>query len=141
MRGVMAEAATSCNRPGPATRAGPKCGRATRIHGWRASPAGRPAVLARRQHHDHLAAFEFWFLLDFGDRPGVGLHALKQLGAELLMRHFAAAEAQGDLDLVAFLEEALHGAHFDLVVMVIDHRPELDLLDLDDLLLFAGFCR
>src|SRR5262245_64051315 len=109
MRGVMAEAATSCNRPGSASRMGPKCGRATRaLTGGASVPQGRPAVLARRQHHDHLAAFEFWFLLDLGDRPGVGLHALKQLGAELLVRHFAPAEAQGDLDLVAFLEKALH---------------------------------
>jgi hypothetical protein len=53
--------------------------------------------------------------------------------------HFAAAEAQRHLDLVAFLEEPLHGAHLHLVVVVVDHRAELDLLDLDDLLLFAGF--
>ncbi len=57
------------------------------------------------------------------------------------MRHFAATEAQGDLDLVAFVEEALHRAHLHLIVMVVDHRPELDLLDLDNLLFFAGFGR
>ena len=58
------------------------------------------------------------------------------------MRHLAAAEAQGHLDLVAFLEEAAHGAHLDFVIMVVDARAELDLLDLDDLLplaLLGGF--
>ena len=54
------------------------------------------------------------------------------------MRHLAAAEAQRDLDLVAFLEEAPHGLHLDLVVVVVDARAELDFLDLDGLLLLAG---
>ena len=31
------------------------------------------AALARRQNHDHLAAFEARFLLDFGDLCGVDL--------------------------------------------------------------------
>jgi len=55
------------------------------------------------------------------------------------MGHLAAAEAQRHLDLVAFLEEPLHGAHLHLVVVVVDHRAEFDLLDLDDLLLLARF--
>ena len=55
------------------------------------------------------------------------------------MGHFAAAEPERDFDLVAFLEEPLHRAHLHLVVVVVDHRAELDLLDLDDLLLLAGF--
>jgi hypothetical protein len=45
--------------------------------------------------------------------------------------------AQGDLDLVAFLEEPLHRAHLHVVIVIVDHRPQLDLLDLDDLLLLA----
>src|SRR6476646_8334157 len=60
---------------------------------------------ARRQHHDHLAAFEARLGFDLGERAGVFLDAVEQFIAELLVRHFAAAEAQGDLDLVAFLEE------------------------------------
>src|SRR5665213_1555048 len=55
------------------------------------------------------------------------------------MRHFAAAEAQRDLDLVALVEEALHLLHLGVVVVVIDRRAHLDLLDLDDLLLLARF--
>ena len=93
--------------------------------------------LARRQNHDDLAAFEARLLLDFGDFGGIALDAVEQLVAEFLVGHFAAAEPQCHLDLVAFLEEAANGFHFDAVVMVIDPRTELDFLDLDDLLLFA----
>src|SRR5581483_5928785 len=109
--------------------------------------AVRPALgsrgwgLARRKHHDHLAAFELRLLLDLGDRADIAFHAIEQLGAKLLMRHFPPAEAKGYFHLVAFLEEALHGTHLNLVVVIVDHRPELDLLDLDDFLLFAGFSR
>ena len=74
---------------------------------------------------------------DLGDRLGVGLDALQHLPAELLVRHLAAAEAQRDLDLVAFLEEALDGAHLHVVVVIVDARAHLDLFDLDDLLLLA----
>ena len=64
--------------------------------------------LARRQQHDHLAAFEPRFRFDLGDRGGIPLHAVEQPVAELLVRHFAPAEAKGDFDFVAFFEEALH---------------------------------
>src|ERR1700688_3206821 len=93
--------------------------------------------LARGEHHDHLAAFEFRLLLDLGQRGEVAAHALEQLGAELLVGELPAAEAQGDLDLVAFLEEPPDRAHFHVVIVIVDHGPELDLLDLDDLLLLA----
>src|SRR5882757_8735240 len=92
---------------------------------------------ARRQHHDDLAAFESRILLDLGELGDVGLDLVQELGADLLVRHFAAAVAQGDLDLVAFLEEPLHRAHLHVVIVIVDHRTQLDLLDLDDLLLLA----
>jgi hypothetical protein len=57
------------------------------------------------------------------------------------VRHFASAEAQRDLDLVALVEKPLHGAHFHVVVVIVDHRTELDLLDFDDVLSLAGLCR
>ena len=44
---------------------------------------------------------------------------------------------KGDLDLVAFLEEAFDGAHFHVVVVIVDAGPHLDLFDLDDLLSLA----
>src|SRR5258708_2515443 len=57
------------------------------------------------------------------------------------MRHFTPAEAQRDFHLVALFEKAVHGAHLHVVIVVVDHRPELDLLDLDHLLFLAGFRR
>ncbi len=53
------------------------------------------------------------------------------------MGQLAAAEAQGDLHLVAFLEEAVHGLGLHVVVVAVDVGPELDLLDLDHLLTLA----
>jgi len=55
------------------------------------------------------------------------------------VRHFAAAIAQRNLDLVAFFEEPLHRAHLHIVIVIVDHRAELDLLDFDGLLPLAGF--
>ena len=54
------------------------------------------------------------------------------------MRHLAAAEAHDDLHLVAVADEFEHGAHLDVVIMIVDAGTQLDLLDLDDLLLLAG---
>jgi hypothetical protein len=95
--------------------------------------------LTRRQHHNDLAAFEARLLLNLGDLDGVALDPVEQLIAQLLVRHFTAAEPQGDLDLVAFLEKPLHRAHFHVVIVIVDHRPQLDFLDLDDFLLLARF--
>src|SRR5262249_45273168 len=111
---------------------------------WRRG-AGRAGTAAPassgRQHHDHPAAPQAWLLLDLGELGRVVLDAIEELIAQLLVRHLAAAEAQRDLDLVTFLEEALHRAHLHVVIVVVDHRPELDLLDLDHLLFLAGFRR
>src|SRR6202158_4387773 len=94
---------------------------------------------ARRQNHHHLTAFETRVLLDLRDFRDVALDLVQELGADFLMRHFAGAIAQGDLDLVALFEEPLHRAHLHVVVVIVDHRPQLDLLDLHDLLFLAGF--
>ena len=55
------------------------------------------------------------------------------------MGHFTTAEPQCNFDLVAFFKKAADGLHFDLVIMVINARPQFDFLDLDGFLLFAGF--
>ena len=53
------------------------------------------------------------------------------------MCHFTTTEAQGDFHLIAFAEEALHGFHLRLIIMIVDGRAHLDLFELDDLLLLA----
>ena len=55
------------------------------------------------------------------------------------MGHFPAAEPQRDLDLVTVLQELENTAHFDIVIIGISVRTELDFLDLDYLLFLAGF--
>ncbi|MNS97836.1 hypothetical protein D3C72_1321850 [compost metagenome] len=54
------------------------------------------------------------------------------------MRHLATTEPQRDLGLVAVFQEALQVAQLDVVVAIIRTGPELDFLDLDDLLLQLG---
>ena len=111
-------------RPCPLTGLGLGCGmlRATAL------PARR---LLRRQHHHHLPAFQPRKLLDHAVRLEIVPHALQQPHAEFLVRHLAPAEAQRDLRLVAFLEEADQVAQLDLVVAFVGAGPELDFLDLD----------
>jgi len=53
--------------------------------------------------------------------------------------HLTTAEPQRDLYLVTIVQKLEHVTHFDLIVIGICVRSELDLFDLDDLLLFAGF--
>ena len=65
----------------------------------------------------------------------------KQLVADVLVRHLAAAEPQRHLHLVALVEEAAHRAHLHFVVVVVDAGPELDFLDLDHLLALARLGR
>lgn len=95
--------------------------------------------LFRSQHHDHLAAFELGRMLDLSNIDKLLTDAVHELSAELLVSHFASAEAQRDLGLVAVLKEALQAAQFRLEVVLIRGRTELDFLDLDDFLLGLGF--
>jgi hypothetical protein len=64
-------------------------------------------------------------------------HALQQLHAEIGVLHLAATEAQRDLHLVTFFEEAMNGLHLHFVIVVVDVRTNLDLLEFDALGLFA----
>src|SRR5512136_2502894 len=64
---------------------------------------------------------------------------VEHLVAELRLLLLAAAEHDGDLDLVAFPEEPLDVLHLEVVVVDADLGPELDLFDLDLLLVLLGF--
>src|SRR5262249_4056737 len=91
----------------------------------------------RSEQHGDLPGFEARLGFQVGDGRGILLDPVEQLGTELLVRHLAASEAQGHLDLVALLEEAADRAHLHVVVVRVDVRPHLDLLDLDGALLLA----
>src|SRR5262249_60512533 len=112
MAGVMAEAARPCNHRPFASDCQENC-RCTHCGASRASADRNVlSVLTWRQDHDHLATLEFRLLLDLRHWTDIVLPAVQQFGAQLLVRHFTAAKAQGDFDLIAVLEEALHRAHF-----------------------------
>lgn len=93
-------------------------------------------------HHHHLAAFQLWKAFEltglFGDHI-IG-HTVQQFQTKLLVGHFAAPKAQGHLDLIALAQKLQHRPHFDVIVMLVRTRTELDFLDLNNVLLFAGFC-
>src|SRR5438093_2952118 len=103
----------------------------------------RERLLGSQQHH-HLPAFHPRERFDDGVRLQVVADPLEQPDAELLVRHFAAAETQRDLRLVAFAEKSDQVAKLDLVVAFIGPRPEFHFLDLDllqlELCLVLLFC-
>jgi hypothetical protein len=103
-------------------------------------PAPKRSLVGQRSdQHNHLPTFHLRKVLNAADILGVLRDPLKQFAAQVLVRHFAPAEPQGDLHLVAILEKFEHVAHLDVVVAGIRIGPELDLFDLDDLLLLARF--
>src|SRR5690606_12103366 len=95
--------------------------------------------LAGRQHHYHLAAFELGHGLDQDQFAQIVAHSFEYAHTEFLVSHLAATKTQRDLCLVAILDETAQVAQFHLVVAFVGTRPELDFLDLDDLLAGTGF--
>src|SRR5688500_5231650 len=79
----------------------------------------------------------------FGDRliAEVRDQPLQDAAADLGVRHLAPAEEDRRLDLVAVREEPLDVLLLEVVVVRVDLRPELDLLDLDHPLVFLGLAR
>src|SRR3954468_6526499 len=73
--------------------------------------------------------------------PQVSLEALEQLVAEALARHLAAPALDGGLHLVPFPQEADRVLELEVIVMLVDVGPELDLFDVDDLLLLLRLVR
>src|SRR5690606_7317383 len=98
----------------------------------------RGLLLLRRDHHDHLPAFQARPQLDHDVLAQVGLDPGGHLPAQLLVANLATAEADVDLDLLAILQEAAHVAQLDLVVALVGDRAELHFLDLDLLGLLLG---
>src|SRR6202030_2002943 len=66
---------------------------------------------------------------------------LKDSPPDLGVRHLAAAEEDGRLDLVAVLEEALDVLLLELVVVLVHLRAELDLFHQNHLLVPPGLAR
>src|SRR6266545_1543420 len=122
-------------------------GRRLAVRGGRTgglAPAGRRGRalaalgLAGREHRDHVAPILAGGAVDLGDLDEVGGQPLQQPPPELGVGHLAAAEHDGDLDLVALLEEALDVALLGLVVVRVDLGPHLHLFERHQVLLAPG---
>src|ERR1035437_5458478 len=96
-------------------------------------------LLGRTDHHDHVATVLLRCALDKAKVTDVSGETLQQAIAELRPRLLTAAEHDGHLDLVTGLEEPLDMALLGGVVVRVDLRTELDLLDDRVDLVLAGF--
>src|SRR5690606_9580494 len=106
-------------------------------------PAGpgarsRGSLLLRRDHHDHLPAFQARPGLDNDVVAQVGLDPGGHLPAQPLVAHLAATDADVDFGFVAALQEAADRPQLSLVVGLVSHRPERQFLVLVLLLLLLG---
>jgi hypothetical protein len=104
-----------------------------RLRGTRAD-----RLLVGRDHHGHVAPVLLRRRLDGTQLGHVLGEALQQPEPQLRTGLLASAEHDGDLDLVATLEEAHDVALLGLVVMGVDLGAELLLLDRGQLLVPAG---
>ena len=93
------------------------------------------------QNRVHLIAFEPGHRFSDGDLGQFGHQPLQDPAPDLGVRHFATAEEDGGLHLVAFFQEALDVLLLELVVVFVHLRTELDFLDLDDLLVLSSLAR
>ena len=90
-------------------------------------------------YHSHESAFEVGGLIDSTRFLDSLAETLKDLLADFLMAHLTSAEAQYDLDLIAFTEETHRVLDLGLEVVGLDTAGKLYLLDLDNILLFLCF--
>ena len=93
--------------------------------------------LGADQHH-HLPALHSRELFDYTDLFQIIPYALEEAHPEFLMRHLPAAEAQGDLRLVALGQEANEITQLDLIIAIIGVGPKLDFFDLNLFQLQSG---
>src|SRR5215470_9475751 len=102
------------------------------------SSSSWPSVLSLGAQHDMQHA-PFHAGVVFGDRDILHRlhHLLQHLPAELGVRHLAPFEADGDLGLVALLEEPAHVLQLEVEVVLLGFGAHFHFLDLDRRLLLA----
>jgi len=83
------------------------------------------------EDQDHPLAFHLVVALDLGALPELGLDLGEDVAAEVDVGELAASELEGELDLVALLEELAGVVDLDLKVVVADlHGLHLDFFEL-----------
>src|SRR5579859_1549866 len=91
----------------------------------------------RREDHEQVLAFEQRLPLDDRERARVVAHPVEDLPPDVLVDHLAAPEHDRHLHLLAGFEELLQALELRLEIVLGHLRPELHLLQLDDVLLAA----
>ena len=86
-----------------------------------------------------MASLHLGLLLNVACLGALLSEALQQIQTDGRMGDFTAAEADGNLDLVAALEETAGVADLDVQIVNVDAGGQSDLLDLDNALILAGF--
>src|SRR5688500_4559106 len=94
-----------------------------------------PALFGRKNHCE-LLPFHLGRALDLGDVGQFGCDPVHHGHAQLRMRDLPPAEHQRDLHLVFLLEESPGVTRLRVEVVVVDARPVLHFLELNDMLLF-----
>src|SRR5574340_1075355 len=95
-------------------------------------------LLRGRDQHEHVATLEFRLAFDERELRDLALELLQDGQAALGMHHLTTAEHDGHLDLRAALKEAHDMLLLGLVVVDVDLRTKLDLLDLNPRLVLSG---
>src|SRR5918992_1292290 len=106
------------------------------VRGWHGL-LGWPAD--RRQDHDHVPPIELRWRVHSGQFLHVLREPLEDTLSELRVSHLPAPKHDRHLHPGPGLKEPNHMALLRLIVVSIDLRPELDLLDLDPSLPFPRF--
>lgn len=98
------------------------------------------ALLAgqRADLHVDVTTRHLWLLIDMAHGEEIALDLLRQLMAQLLMRHLTTAELKLDAHLVAFGEEVLGMHDLDQVIMRVDADAEFHFLHLAGLVMLMS---
>jgi len=97
--------------------------------------SGYPFYLTlRTDEHRHGPTFLAYVRLDVAEFLELILDSLQHADAEFRMRHLPTPEAERKLHLVAILEEAPRVTELEAEIVILDLRPHLDLLHVDDVL-------
>ena len=91
------------------------------------------------QEHHHAAAFQLRLLINHSLAFQRLCKALLHINTQTGVRHFAAAEPDGNLYLVALLQELCGLVDLGVKVVGINVERKADLLQLDHFLVFLGF--
>jgi len=77
----------------------------------------------------HALSFHLGVTLDLADQEQRRLDLGEQRPAQINVSHFPALETQGELDLIAFLEEVPRAVNLDFQIVIADaNRVDVDLL-------------